>query len=500
MTKLKSHKVFSGTEVKSAGSSSYYDLSFYDYLGGSNRGDLRALEAIRLYKQCMPFFRAVELRAEAFSSIPFRVYETTTKSFVESHPILDLLGENGKPNPKDSLSLYKKGLSSFRDITGESFCVATGMKGQPPREISNVKPQEITMGVTNSRVSGMYEVPGSYRWNTTYFDETFKIDSELVGNSFRYWNDLETREIWQGLDFNPTLSCVNHRGLSKASPISLEIQQFVEGNTNNLSVLSRGARPSVAWVSQLDQPLTDEQYERWKEQVTSYEGAINAGKQVLVDAVEPKVISTTNKDMEFKENRKAVRTDIFVEYQIPLALVSPEQMTLDNLKTSIFQLYDLSVLPHADNLLTELTLFLMPRYPDSENLILTYNPIDIAPLKERAIEENSKLVSMAILTDNELRSRIGYEELEGGNSVWKQTSLAPAESDLFTGDNLRTPDNGEKHRALTEFVKHCLNLETKDGKRAHSDAEIRKMAITHGLFENDDQFSKIIADNSCQQE
>ncbi len=52
MTKLKSHKVFSGTEVKSAGSSSYYDLSFYDYLGGSNRSDLRALEAIRLYIEC----------------------------------------------------------------------------------------------------------------------------------------------------------------------------------------------------------------------------------------------------------------------------------------------------------------------------------------------------------------------------------------------------------------------------------------------------------------
>ena len=81
--------------------------------------------------------------------------------------------------------------------------------------------------------------------------------------------------------------------------------------------------------------------------------------------------------------------------------------------------------------------------------------------------------------------------------IWSSQVVA---CEQITGDNLRTPDNGEKHRALTEFVKHCLSLETKDGKRAHSDAEIRKMAITHGLFENDDQFSKIIADNSCQQE
>src|SRR6478609_5959702 len=49
-----------------------FGMSFADYLGGTN-GDLRALEAIRLYKNCTPFFQAVSMRAEAFSSIPIRV-------------------------------------------------------------------------------------------------------------------------------------------------------------------------------------------------------------------------------------------------------------------------------------------------------------------------------------------------------------------------------------------------------------------------------------------
>lgn len=456
-------------------------FSFADYLGAGSNGDLRALEACRLYRQCTPFFQSVSMRAEAFSSLPIRVYDKKTKTFLERHPILDLLN---KPNPQDSRTSFLKAYSSFYDITGECFFMVTGDKGREPLEIYVAKPQQVTIQASNAPFN--LGAAGVYWWQSTYFAEQYYLDtSNELGGSYRYWNREGSREFAQVKDFNPMASVNCLRGLPKAAPLWLQIQQFILADTNNKSVLSRGARPSVAWVSKLDEPLTDEQYQRWKEQVNSYEGAINAGRQVLVDNVEPKIISTTNKDMEFANNRKVVRDDIFSAYGIPLSAISSESMTMDNLKVSGLLFYENAVLPMADNLLDELTRVLMPRYKASEDLCLAYNPIDIPALKARSIGEASELRKVEILTDNELRSRVGYEALpEGGDVVYKPSGVAPYESDAFTGDNLTSPDNAEKGRSLESFRAHCKTIVRPDGSRVFGDTEVELMARDFGLLKD----------------
>lgn len=466
-------------EKKSYPGLGYSDLpfSFADYLGSGLNGDLRAIEAVRLYRQCTPFFQSVSMRAEAFSSLPLRVYDKKTKTFLEAHPILDLLN---KPNPQDSRTSFLKAYSSFYDITGEAFFMVTGDKGREPLEIYVAKPQEVTIQASTDPYN--LGAAGVYYWQSTYFSEIYSLDkSNELGGSYRYWNREGSREFAQIKDFNPLASVNCLRGLPKAAPLWLQIQQFILADTNNKSVLSRGARPSVAWVSKLDEPLTDEQFQRWKEQVQSYEGAINAGRQVLVDNVEPKIISTTNKDMEFANNRKVVRDDIFSAYGIPLSAISSESMTMDNLKVSGLLFYENAVLPMADNLLDELTRLLMPRYKNSEDLCLAYNPIDIPALKARAIGETIELQKGSILTDNELRSRVGYETIEGGDSIYKPAGLVPAESDGFTSDNLTTPDNAEKARSLENFREHCKTIVRPDGSRVFSDPEVEVMARGYGL-------------------
>jgi len=450
------------------------DVSFADYLGGSN-GDLRALESCRLYKACTPFYQSVSMRAEAFSSIPVRVYDKKSKAFIDKHPILDLLNN---PNPQQSATALLKALSSFYDITGEAFVMVTGER--EPLEIYTAKPQEVIIEASNK--PDKLGAAGVYYWYSTYFNDVFYLSESELGGRYRYYSRSGDREIAQIKEFNPLSSVNSLRGMPRAAPLWLQIQQFILADTNNRSVLSRGARPSVAWVSKLDEPLTDTQYQRWKEQVQSYEGALNAGRQVLVDNAEPKVLSTTNKDMEFSLNRKTVREDIFSTYGIPLSMISSESMTMDNLKVSGVLFYENSVLPHADNLLDELTRVLMPRYKGSENLCLSYNPIDISALKGRAIDETKSLQIAQILTDNELRTRVGYEELSDGDTLWKPAGMLPAQSDRFTSDNLQAPDNAEKARSLKAFVDHCKEVVRKDGSRVFSDVEVEVMARNQGLM------------------
>lgn len=440
----------------------------YQYADGISSGfnaKVGAREAVRLYEQCTPFFQAVNMRAEAFSSIPIRVYDKNQKVFIDEHPILDLLNQ---PNPASTQTNFLKAYSSYVDITGEAYLVATGDMGREPLELMNAKPQCVDVGV----IQGLYSVPTCYNWSTTTFYEQYLLSkTDELGGHFRYWNRDQNRSMWQVKEFNPNSDSL--RGVSKASPLWLQIQQFIAADTNNFSVLQRGGRPSLAWVWQHETPMTDEQFERWKEQVTAYEGAMNAGRQVAVDNMKPENLSQSNVDMQFAENRKTVREDIFSVYQIPLSMVSADTMTMDNLKVSALLFWDNAVLPHADNLLDELTRFLMPRYKNSENLILTYNPIDIQALKTRTIAETLDLKQSLILTDNELRTRVGYEEIEGGDVIFKPMSSIPAGMDRYTGDNLGKPDNAEKSKDA--FYDHCKSMLTADGKPVFSDVEIDLM-------------------------
>ena len=463
-------------------------LSFYDFIGA---GDVRAMETIRWYKKCMPFFRAIDARAEAFSSIPIRVKSRSNGQFVSDHPSLELLGDAGKPNPEDSVSDFKRAYSTWVDMSGESYLVACGMRDRPPVDIANAKPQDITLSAPDTRISGIYEVPATIRWNTNFFSERFQVERPAGDDkSFRYWNRDETKEIWQSGNFNPTASGSNLRGLSKASPISFEIQQFIEGNVNNLALLQRGARPSLAWVYS-GSGLTDDQFEKWKEEARSYQGSSNTGRPMLVENFDVKNIGLTNVEMQFEQMMKMTAMKMYIIYGIPLAFTSPETMTLDNLKTSMSQLYDIAVLPHADNLLEQLTNFLMPRYENSEDLYFTYNTIDIEPLKERAIEQTSRLQKILILTDDELRSRVGYEELdEGGDFVWKPTNLLPStEMDRFTADNRDQPGTGEKARVLESFVKHCREIKRSDGSRVYDDSQIELMAKEYNYLDEGEHIS-----------
>jgi len=452
-------------------------FSFADYLGGMGYGDLLAAESIRLYKKCTPLFNSINMRGEAFSSIPLRVYDKKNKKFIDNHPILELLD---KPNAMQSGMSFRKWFAMFYDICGESFVIATGSKGSEPLELLLASPVNIT--TRPSTEWNTMGFAGSYFLSTVNGTMNYALEERPEG--FRYWNAAENQEIWHAKEFNPSQSANNLRGLSKCSPLWLQIQQFIESDQNNYSILKRGGRPSLAWIWDHNEPMSDNQYQRWKEQVKAYEGAVNAGRQVILDKMKLENIGMNNKDMEFSVNRKTVRSDIFSTYAIPLPLVSSEQMTMDNLKTSMLLFYDLSVLPFADDLLDELTRFLMPRYKGSENMKLAYNTNDIAPLRARAIEQAGNLGKLYVLEDNEIRTAVGYEEITGGDQVFKPSNMAPYEADLSAGlDDSNNPDvpleQNTPRKRYTEELRRVKSVA--NGKRIFSDEAIEQMADDMGL-------------------
>jgi len=442
----------------------YPPMAFADFLSLGGDGDLLAYESMRLYKKCTPFYQAVNIRSTTGAGVPVRLIAPDDE-IVAKHKLIDLLA---KPNPSQTWTSFARAMLSYFDVCGEAFFIVTlGARGEP-LEIYIPRPNDLTACANNRNP---FSVPESWRWQTPVGHEVFTLSDDELGGSYRYVNYAGDKELWQWADFNPEASYNNYRGMPKASPLWLQIQQFIEADTNNYSILMRGARPSVAWVWKHDQPMTDDQFERWKEQVKAYEGAQNAGRQVLVDNLDPKVISITNRDMEFAANRKTVRSDIFSAYGIPLALVSSDNMTMDNLKVSTSIMYDNAILPLLDDFFSDLTSLLIPRYRDLAGYRLGYAIADISALKTRSIDETKAQSAIGVLTDNELRTQLGYEAVQGGDSIYKPSSSVPVGQDVQTGDNI----DAKKAR----FVSHMQSIKQADGTRSFSDDYIAKAAESH---------------------
>ena len=415
-------------------------MSFPEYLFNSGYEDLSAFSAIVIYKRAMPLFNAVSMRAEAFAQIPVRVKDKKTNEFIEDHPVLELLD---KPNADVSQQEFLEQMSSYYDITGENFTVATGRLTSPPLELVNIGPQLINFDNTSTRF-GILNIPNEIRVNRIQGGQlAFKAEEFNNELGLRFVNAQQDSEIWHIRSFNPLRSSNQFRGLSRAQPIWMELQQYISGNATNLSNLKRGTRLSMAWVNTSGVPLTNDQWERMQKEAQKYKGDVNAGGTPILDGMDAKTIQQTNREMEFKDLQEGMLARVSSTYRIPLAILLPQQMTLNNLETSMLQFFDNGVLPLTSRLYNEMTRMLMPRYKGSENLCFAFNENDITALRARILTNAERLSKIDVNTIDEVRNVIGDQPLDsGGNQVFRNASLIPVgeEFNPTDTDDLTTDD------------------------------------------------------------
>jgi len=389
---------------------------FFDFLGSQGFFELQSFLAIRYYLAAAPVASAVDKIAEPFAEIMPRVYDTKAKEFVD-HEVIELLK---KPNPEDSLESFQIKLAAWYLINGEVFVNATGIVDRPPLELF-VFPSSVT-----SLAEDQEGFLGSIQFGRLNNQEVYKQAARNLGGRFRYYSQNELGEAWQIKNFNPKNSL---RGGSKLQSVMPEIEQYIESSTHNLSMLKRGARPSGVFSSK--EVLPDDQFERLKEQIDNwYSGSANAGRPILIDGgdgVQYTEALVNNRDMDFFQLKVNVTEMVYSRMDVPLALISTKSMTLDNLKVAKISLYDDAVIPLANRVFGELTQMLLPRYKNSENLIITYDDASIPALEGRRMENAKARKDVGVNTVNELRSIIGDQAIENGDELVKPAPSAPAQ-------------------------------------------------------------------------
>jgi len=418
-----------------------FSSSLYSY----GHYDLAAYVVIGLFCRTAPLGNAIDILSTEFSSLMPQVRDTNKNKVVTNHPVLELLKT---PNADSTTAEFLYSLCAFYLITGNSYIVGTGRVNKPPLELWTVFPQQIL--VEASSTDGLAEVITNQRST-----EAVSFRREEVADRFRFYNKDE-REIWQIKRFNPSADLLI--GQTPASPILPEIDQYNSSSIHNVSLLRRGGRPSGILMASLgkgeegkrSKPLTDDQYTRLKEQANNFlMGAENAGTIFIAEGanISYKDMITSNRDMDFMKGRQDVRQVIYNRYHIPLPFVNPDRQTFANMGLAKEQLYDNGVLPLADRLFNELSIFLLPRYKGSENLVLTYDKSCIPALQNRQTRDIKQKSETGIYTINELRAFAGMESLDdGGDMLYRPASMVPIAEDQFTEDQHATPQKTSKKK------------------------------------------------------
>lgn len=437
-----------------------YSTSFVNYLFNRQLSNLGFYVAIDYYQKCAPLFSAVQLLADEISGITPYVYNTNDRTFTVKSPLLDLL-EN--PNLDITGNEFLEQLACYFIITGNCFIVATGDSNRPAKELFIIPPQYVTLSPSKNGYADTMSISSEF-----FYSDTFK--AREVNGRLRFYNETGA-EIWHIKEYNPLMGYNHLYGMSKVMPIQHEIEQYIHSSRHNLSLLVRGARPSGALVAQT--PLDQDQFMRLSEEIDRfYAGSNNAGRPILLEnGIDFKEMSVTNKDMDFMELKKNVTNTIFNTLKIPLPLVSPDHMTMSNMDAARLTLYDNAVLPLVNRIFTELTNFLMHRYTNDKNLILWYSVEEISALEPRRNDELMKQKSLGVLTINEIRSKIGYEPLEGGDVLLGSLSETAIARDTYTLDEPKTPNPSSKEYVIKTLAKQ-RNI---DGTPKYNSDQIKKI-------------------------
>lgn len=399
----------------------------FSLFSSTSRQALTPTKALEYYRTVAPLYTAINSIASEVGSLDLVTYNKISGESDEDAEILDLLKF---PNADCVQYEFLVQIASFYKLTGNAFVVATGPVNKPASELYVVNPTNVILTLGNDGYIETIQVTNEGKINTTF--TRFDVDGR-----FRYYSD--DAEIWHIKSFNTRYAAGDPWGFSELSPIFMELEQYIEASTHNLSLLKRGARPSGA--IKVDDALTDDQFQRLHQQLEQfYSGSQNAGRAMILEGGDFVEMSQSNKDMDFATLKTDITTTIYNSLKIPLPIVSADHSSYNNMETAKLNFYDNCILPVTRRILEELTIFLMPRYDKTGNLELRVDLDSIESLEPRRNQELLKLKDSGVLTINELRAILKYDPLDGGDELYIPSTLMPVGMEVDTDELVKNID------------------------------------------------------------
>ena len=280
--------------------------------------------------------RAVRLVAEAASSLPL-----TLVGADDAHPLIALLA---RPNPREGGAGLLDRLYGHLLVSGNAYLEAVAIDGTP-RELHCLRPDRMRV------------VAGEDGWPVAYA-------YSVGGRAIRYEQAGAVPPILHLTLFNPL---DDHYGLSPMEAAAVPLDIHNAAGAWNKALLDNAARPSGALVfaPASGAALSDTQFTRLKSELeTSYQGAGNAGRPLLLDGgLDWRPLSLSPKEMDFVEAKAAAAREIALAFGVPpLLLGLPGDNTHANYAEANRAFYRQTVIPLARRTADALARWLEPAF------------------------------------------------------------------------------------------------------------------------------------------
>jgi HK97 family phage portal protein len=431
----------------------FNNWSFLNLLRGDYAQVNNPTEFIRFYVEACPVFTATKLITDAISSIDI-VLRDKNGDYIYEHEALKILRN---PNPFTDGQLFMKELASYYILTGNTYLNIIGEK--KPVELNCYNPSDITILAASDGYAG------EYTYQSTNFSSIYQRTAD------KRFLDGKKNELAHLRDFNPNFSSTNLVGSSSFLGCQLEISQYILASIHNNSLLKNQARPSGIITYKGSNELQQSQVDSIKDLVKNkLSGARNAGEPAFLGGdFNWLQLSESVKDMDFPTLKKSVAEAIYSAAKIPLPMISPDNMSFANMDASKYAFYDNAVLPTLKRILKFLSVRVLSRY-NLQGLEYSFDESAIEALEARKYDVAEKASKIGILSDNELRTMIGYEPTTGGDGIYKPANLVQVGLDTYTTDNRDEPVG------KSEFVDLMKKQKKLNGERLYSDEYIELKA------------------------
>ncbi len=369
------------------------------------------------YAQNIIVYRCIREIAIACSSVPFEVHHKIADDQIEvikDHPILSLI-EN--PNPLQAKESFIEAWVSQYLYSGNAYMtrVKAGNLG-PTKELYLLNPANMTV---QPSATGW---PAYYEYKETGGTKRFDVNPVTGISDVLHCKTFSPNSNWYGMSpLEPGGYCVDiHNGSSKY---------------NRALVDNYGAPPAMITAKGDNTTIGMDAVSRIREFFDrKVQGPENAGQPLILGSeLTYTPLSLTSKDMEFDSLTNMAARNIASAYGVPFALVVPEAATYANMRDARESFWENTVLPLLNMMIGDLSNWLMPDFAQpGENLYLVYNSNGVSalePKQQRKFDRMGNAVKNGIVTINEARRELGFEEIPGAaDSLFLPSLMSPIDT------------------------------------------------------------------------
>ena len=406
------------------------------------------------YQQNAIVYRCVNEIANSASRVEINLFRGDQE--IDKHPLLDLLYN---PSPMVSNVEFFQAVYAYLLISGNSYMLSVGGDRTPPTELYNLRPDRIKINASSRATPNSYD----------YVIGGQTVESYLVDQST---GNSKVKHIKM---FNPL---DDFYGMSPIQSASIDIDQHNLANKHNVNLLQNGARPSGAVVFKpkdetgAAMQLSEVQRSQLVNDINQrFGGTGNAGKPMLLEGdFDWKEMGLSPKDMDFTQLKHMSAKDIALVYGVPSQLIGiPDSQTYSNFAEAKLALYNETIIPLLDKVQADMNEWLTPMF--GEDLELRYNVDSIPAMAEqrrRVFESVTQGVQNGILTRNEAREQLGYEPLDGADSLLVPATLMPLN---IAGDEDSPKDEPDTNPMEEEQIEQEAQEEEQEQVQIENDME-----------------------------